>query len=206
MGHDLAPFAAAARAEVEGVVSRRHHVAVVLDDEDRVAEIAKLAEGRDQSVRVAGMKADRGLVEHVEHACEAAAHLRGQTDPLQLAPRKTAGRPGHVEILEADFHEERDPRIEFAQEIAGDLAISVGERDRGELLAEAAERHPPPDVERAAPKRDGAGHVGEPAATALAAGHLVHHGVDLAAEADDETCRLLAGGLEAFEAEGEPGG
>ena len=46
-GHDLTPFAAAAWAKVEGVIGRGHHIPVVLDNHDGVAQIAKFSESRD---------------------------------------------------------------------------------------------------------------------------------------------------------------
>jgi len=105
MGHDHAPLAAAARAEVEGMVGRVHDVAIMLHDDERVAQVAELAHRPDQAMRVARMEADRRLVEHVEHAREAAAHLGGEANPLELASRQAPCRPGHVEILEADIDE-----------------------------------------------------------------------------------------------------
>ena len=205
LGHDPTPLATAPRAKVERVVGRGDDVAVVLHHHHRIAEVAELAEGRDQAVRVAWMQADRRLVEHVEHAGEAAADLGRQPDPLQLAAGEAAGRPGHVEILQAHIHQKRHPGVEFTEQVAGDLSIGIVERDGGEFLVEPTQGHPPPDIQRPAPERDGAGHVGEPAAAALAARHLVHHGVDLAAEGDDEPGRLLAGRFEALELKGEPG-
>ena len=115
------------------MVGRGHHVAIVLHHHDRVAEVAELAEGVDQPVRVARMEADRGLIQHVEHARQAAAHLGRQPDPLELAAGEAAGRPRHVEVVEAHVHEERHTGIEFAEQVAGDSPIGVVERDGGEL-------------------------------------------------------------------------
>ena len=71
-----------------------------------LAQIAELAQGRDQAAGVAGVQADRRLIKHVEHARQAATDLRGQANPLHLAAGEAAGWPGHVEILEAHVHEE----------------------------------------------------------------------------------------------------
>ena len=205
VGHDPAALAATARTKVEGVVGRGHHVAVVLDHHDRVAKVAEFSEGRDQPMRVTRVEADRRLVEHVKHARETAAYLGRESDPLEFAAGKAAGRPRHVEILKAHIHEKRHAGIEFAEQITGDLSVGGVELHCGEFLLEPTKRHPAPDVERASPERDGAGDVGQSAAAALAARHLVHHGVYFAAKGDHEPGRLLASVFEAFELEGEPG-
>ncbi len=65
------PSSSGAGAKVEDIVGVADGVFIVLDDEDGVAEVAELFEGLDEAVVVALMKADGGLVEHVEHAAEA---------------------------------------------------------------------------------------------------------------------------------------
>ncbi len=126
MGDDCAPFAAAAGAEVERVIGGIDDVAIMLDDDERVAEIAEFAERADELVGVARMEADRRLVEHVEHARQTAAHLGCQPDPLQFAAGEAAGGAIHVEIFEAHVHEKIHPRFELAQEVAGDLLFWFG--------------------------------------------------------------------------------
>ena len=123
VGHDRAPLATAAGPEVERMVGGCDDVPVVFHHDDRVAEVAELAERRDETVRVARMQADRRLVEYVEHAGEAAAHLRRQADPLHLAPREAPRGPGHVEVVEADVHEKLDAGGELAQEVTGDPGL-----------------------------------------------------------------------------------
>ena len=78
--------------EIDDVVGRPHRVFVVLDHDDRVALVAQPGQGVQQAVVVAGMQADRGLVEDVEHAHQAAADLPGQADALHLAAGKRGGR------------------------------------------------------------------------------------------------------------------
>ena len=129
MGDDGAALAAAARAEVERVIGGIDDIAVVLDHDERVAEVAEFSERADELVCVAGVEADRGLVEHVEHAGKPAAHLRRQPDPLQLAAGKAPRGAIHVEILEAHVHEEVHPRLKLPQQVAGDLFFWFGERD-----------------------------------------------------------------------------
>ena len=76
---------AGAGADVDDVVGEAHGLLVVLDDDDRVAEVAQAQERLDEAVVVALVQADAGLVEDVEHADERRADLRGQADALRLA-------------------------------------------------------------------------------------------------------------------------
>ena len=95
VGDDLAAESAGAGAEVEEVVGACDHLAVVLDDHQRVAQVAELLERVEQPRVVARVQADRRLVEHVEHAAQAAADLAGQADALGLAAgerRAASGR------------------------------------------------------------------------------------------------------------------
>ena len=62
--------------------------AVVLDHEDGVALVAQGLEDVDQPARVAGMEADRRLVEHVQRAHEPRAQGGGERDALRLARRR----------------------------------------------------------------------------------------------------------------------
>ena len=68
----------------------------MLDHDHGVADVAQVLERLEQARVVALVQADRGLVEHVEHAGEAGADLRGEPDALALAARQRAGRARSV--------------------------------------------------------------------------------------------------------------
>ena len=70
---DLAAVLAGAGADVDDVVGDPDRVLVVLDDEHRVAELAQADERVDQPAVVALVQPDRRLVEHVQHADQAAS-------------------------------------------------------------------------------------------------------------------------------------
>jgi hypothetical protein len=57
-----------ARPEIDDEVRRLDHLAVVLDDEHGVVQVAKVPEAVDELAVVARMQPDRRLVEDVEHA------------------------------------------------------------------------------------------------------------------------------------------
>src|SRR5690606_16596468 len=78
-------------------------------------------------------QADRRLVEHVEHAGEAGADLRGQPYALALAARQRAGVARQSEIVEADVVEEPQALADFLEDARGDLVLLVGELRRQRL-------------------------------------------------------------------------
>ena len=82
---DLAAVDAGAGAHVDDMVGVADRVLVMLDDEHGVAEAAQALEGFEQAVVVLLVEADRGLVEDVEDAREAAADLGREADALALA-------------------------------------------------------------------------------------------------------------------------
>ena len=90
----IAAVNAGAGANVEDVIGGADGVLVVLDDDDAVAEIAQPAQRFQKPRIVALMQPDRGLVEHIEHAGQARADLRGEPDALALAAGQGAACPG----------------------------------------------------------------------------------------------------------------
>ena len=63
--HDAPALLAGPEAQIDDVVGDLDHVGVVLDDDDRVALVAKLTKDRDQPQVVARVEPDGRLVEHV---------------------------------------------------------------------------------------------------------------------------------------------
>ena len=119
-GHDFAAAHARAGAEVDDVVGRPHRVFVVLDDDHGVAQVAQLRERVEQPVVVARVQADRGLVENVEHADQAAADLPGQANALRLAARERRGGAVERQIVEPHVAQEAQPAADFLEHFAGD--------------------------------------------------------------------------------------
>jgi hypothetical protein len=102
-------------------------VFVVLDDEDGVAEVAKLDEGFDEAVVVALVEADGGLVEHVEDAAQAGADLCGEADALAFAAGERGGVAVEREVGEADGAEEFEALDDLALDAVGDEGFARGE-------------------------------------------------------------------------------
>src|SRR5690606_9432056 len=105
-GDDLAAVSSRAEAQVADVVRRLDGVAVMLDDEHGVAEVAQLTQCAEQALVVALMQSDGRLVEDVEHTDQAAADLCCEPDALRLAPGQGLRTAAECQILEANVDEE----------------------------------------------------------------------------------------------------
>ena len=116
--HDhAAAVHARARAHLDDVIRRADRVLVVLDDDHGVADVAQALERGDHLDVVLGVQPDARLVEHVQHAHQPRADLRGQPDPLRLAARER-GRPAvQVQIVQPDA----DEQLEAAADLLEDL-------------------------------------------------------------------------------------
>ena len=109
LGDDMAAVLAGARADIDDPVGRAHRLFVVLDDDQRVAEIAQALQRVDQAGVVALVQADARLVEDVEHAHQAGADLRRQADALRLAAGERVGGAVERQIVESDIDQEAEP-------------------------------------------------------------------------------------------------
>ena len=67
---DLATMFPGSRTHIDGKVRGQDRLLVMLDHDDRVAELSEPLEGADEAAIVSLMKPDRRLVEHVEHTHE----------------------------------------------------------------------------------------------------------------------------------------
>ena len=124
---DVAAVHAGAGADVDDIVGLADRVLVMLDDDDRIAEIAQVHERLQQALVVALVQADRGLVEHVEHADQTGADLRSQADALRLAAGQGFGAARKREVVEADVVQEAEARADLLEDLLGDLALVAGQ-------------------------------------------------------------------------------
>src|ERR1700737_5127188 len=99
-GDDLTAQLAGARTEVHQPVRFLHGLLVVLDDDDRVPQVAQALERGEQARVVALVQPDGRLVQDVDDAGQLRAHLRGQPDALGLAAAQARSRPVQREVPE----------------------------------------------------------------------------------------------------------
>src|SRR5690348_7497410 len=93
-------------AEVHDEIGAADCFFVVLDDKDRVAEVAQSLKRGEEAAIVARVQANRRLVEDVEYAAKARADLRGEADPLRFAAGERRSRAIQCEIAKPDGEEE----------------------------------------------------------------------------------------------------
>ena len=136
----MAAVLARARPDVDHPVGRADGVLVVLDHDQRVAEVAQPQQGVEQLLVVALVQPDRRLVEHVEDADEAGADLGGEPDPLRLSAGQRRRRPVEAEVVEADVEQEPEPRVDFLEDQPGDLHVPVGQLQVEQGLGQLADR------------------------------------------------------------------
>ena len=120
-GHQFSAEASGAGTEIDHVIGALDGFGVVLHHEHGVAHVAQVGEGFEQAIVVARMQADGRLVEHVEHAAQLGADLRGQADALRLAAGERGGGAVEAEIVEADGGEKFQAAADFVHDAAGDL-------------------------------------------------------------------------------------
>ena len=141
---DLAAMHARARADVDHMIRLEDRVLVMLHDEHRIAEVAQVLQRFEEARIVALMQPDGRLVEHVQHAGQPGADLRGEPDALAFAAGQRAGISAEREIVEADIVQEAQALADFLQDARGDLVLLGGElvRQLVEPRIRRADRQP----------------------------------------------------------------
>ena len=132
-GDDVAAMHAGAGADVEHVIGEADGVLVMLDHDHGIAEVAQPLQRLQQPRIVALVQADRGLVQHVEHAGQPRADLRGEADALAFAAGQRAGGARQRQVIQADVEQEGQPLADLLQHARGDLVLLRVERLRHAL-------------------------------------------------------------------------
>ena len=186
------------------MVGRLDDLAVVLDQDQRVAQVAEVPQRPEQPGVVARVEADRRLVEHVEHAGQPAADLAGQADPLALAAGERGRAAGEREVVEPDVDQERQPVADLADQVAGDVLLVGGELQPLEEGQRLAQRPAADLVEGVAVEPDGRRVVAQPGPHARGAGDVVDHPLELPAVDERDPRGLLDRREEPLVLEREP--
>ena len=139
----MAAMHAGAGADVEHMIRQTDRVLVMLDHDHGIAEVAQPLQRIEQPRIVALVQADRGLVEHIEHAGQARADLRGEANALAFAAGQRAGGTRQRQVIQADVEQEGQPLADFLEHAGGDLVLLRVQRLRHGLepFAGAAHRH-----------------------------------------------------------------
>ena len=167
------------RTDVDDPVGGADGVLVVLDDDERVAQVLEANERLDEPVVVALVQADRRLVEDVQHADEPGADLRGETDALRLTAGERPGRAVEAEVVEADVEEEAKPLVDLLEHPLADLALAVRHLQAAQVVggipdAEGADLGDVLGSGLGVVEQDGADDRLQPGPLALGTRHLAH--------------------------------
>ena len=171
------------RTDVDDMVGDADRLLVVLDDDDGVAEIAESQQRVDEPLVVALVQADRRLVEHVEHADEPAADLRGEPDALCLTARQGGRRAVEAQVVEAHVEEEPEPLVDLLLDPRRNHAITFGQLEGPEELRRPRDRQLPHLEDALVADRHRERRRAQTGATTRGAGHLPHVALDLLAGA-----------------------
>ena len=90
------------------------------------------------------MQADGGLVEHVAHALQVGAQLRGQANALGLTARERGRATVEREVAQAHLLQKLKPAADFGDQIAGDVGLAARQLqtiDPGVHIGDGQPRH-----------------------------------------------------------------
>ena len=127
-----------AGTEIDHVIGTQDGVFVVFDHQQGVALVAQLHERVEQHLVVARMQADGRLIQHVTHAAQVRAQLRSQPDALRLAAGQRRCSAIQRQIAEADFTQEMQPAVQFADHVTRNVGISSSQRPRADRRRQRA--------------------------------------------------------------------
>ena len=138
---DLAAAIAGARSEIDDVIRFADDLGFVLDDDHRVLLGAQLFENAHQTLAVARMQTDRGLVENVEGIDQRRADGTGQVDAGELTTGERARLAIEGQIVEPDGEQVTEAVADLGQDQRRDLLLLGGETKRGEESCAIADAH-----------------------------------------------------------------
>ena len=170
--HDLPTELAGTRPEIANVVAARNHLPIMLDDHQRIPQVAQLVQGAEQPAVVARMQADRRLVQYVQHAAQSAAQLAGQPDALRLAVGQRRCAAGKRQIVQAHIQQELNAADDLADQFACDFAFAGRQLPTFDQLVEFAQGQTAPFVHRPVSEPNGRCIVAQPTAAAGGTLHL----------------------------------
>src|SRR5438552_3755264 len=86
------------------------------------------------------MKADRRLIENVEHADQVRADLRGEAQALAFSSGERGGGAVERQVIEADLGKKAEPRDDLLERPSPDLALRGRQLEAAEEPERIADR------------------------------------------------------------------
>ena len=106
MGYNFASARSRTGAKIDNVIGCADCFFIVLDHDDRIAQVAKSPERPQQPSIVALVQANAWFIQNVKHPRKTGADLCGQSNSLSLAAGERTALSIQREIIEPDFNEE----------------------------------------------------------------------------------------------------
>ena len=166
-----------AGTDVDEVVRRAHRVLIVLDNDERIAEVAQSLERGEQLVVVALVQADGRLVEDIEHAHQARADLRRQTDTLRFAAGERRARARERQVFQTYRAQEAEAIFDLLQNALADAHLLLTQRQLIHKVERVDDGFFAVVADAKSADRDGEGFAAEPLAAATGTGALAHAGL-----------------------------
>ena len=136
---DFAAMDAGLRPHVDEHVRGADDFLVMLDDDDRIADVPQALEHADQPVGIPRMQADGGLVEDVHGADERAAEGGDEVDALAFAAGKGVAGAAEREVRQTDVLDVAQAGGYLLDGFVGDAVLVRGQfeaADEGEELVD----------------------------------------------------------------------
>src|SRR5262249_7078483 len=88
LGDEVAAGIPGPRSKIDDEIRSADGVLIVLDNQNRISEVAQVLQGAQQSIIVARVKPNGRLIQDIQHAPEARTDLCGEANSLGLAAGK----------------------------------------------------------------------------------------------------------------------
>ena len=139
--YHLSAVCASLGTDVYQIVGGTHDFLVVFDHNHRIAEVAQLVQDTYQSVCIARMQTNAGLVQDVERTDQRTAQRSSKVDALTLTSGKGIAEAVERQITQADINQEVEARTYLVQQTFGDLCIMFAQGEFGKERLQLADWH-----------------------------------------------------------------
>ena len=117
LGYHFTAMLACSRTDVDNLVGSIHRFLVMLYNNQRIAQITQMLECFQQLTVIALMQTDARFIQNIQHACQAAAYLRCQTDALRFAAAQRTGASVERQVIKAYVVKELQARHNLLQHL-----------------------------------------------------------------------------------------
>ena len=114
-------------ADVHRPVRGTDGVLIVFHDDQGVAKVTQPDQGLDQPAIVPLVQPYAGFVQHIEHADETGADLRGEPDALRFTAGEAARGTAERQVIQAHVKQELQPLVDLLEHPLRDLPLPVGQ-------------------------------------------------------------------------------